>query len=191
MARIEREVSKATQQRKAQALRWFFNATKTHYEDYKHSTFNTLKAGKNVFIGGLFHFLYDAKWKDELPYWDMLPLVIPINIYSDGFLGLNLHYLPNNLRVKLLDILSSNLEKTLNAGKYTERKYLAINYQILKGVASSDLFSPCIKRYLKTHIKSSFIKVSHEDWTDVALLPTAKFQKKSESYVHKQVKYKG
>ncbi|MFA6198908.1 MAG: hypothetical protein WC679_00710 [Bacteroidales bacterium] len=187
MAKIEKAVSVATQKRKQQALKWFFTATKTHYDDYKHSTFNTLKAGQKIFIGGLFHFLYDAKTKETLPYWDALPLVIPLNMYSDGFLGLNLHYLPNHLKVKLLDVLSGNLEKTINKGKYTERKYLDINYQILTSVAKSELFKPCIKRYLKTHIKSTFIKVNPDDWVDVALLPTARFMKKPEKYVHSMV----
>jgi hypothetical protein len=41
----------------------------------------------------------------QLPYWDRLPLIFPIEIYPDGFLGINLHYLPPMYRAKLMDAL--------------------------------------------------------------------------------------
>src|SRR4051812_30598339 len=56
-------------------------------------------------IGTMIMYFYDAKLKDVLPYWDQFPLVFPIEIYDDGFLGINLHYLPPMLRAKLMDAL--------------------------------------------------------------------------------------
>ena len=56
-------------------------------------------------IGEMYMFSYDPKYKDVLPYYDMYPLVIPIEMYADGFLGLNLHYLPPLARARLLDSL--------------------------------------------------------------------------------------
>jgi hypothetical protein len=44
------------------------------------------------FIGRMYFYYYDPKTKDTLPYYDKFPLVIPIERYSDGFLGLNLHF---------------------------------------------------------------------------------------------------
>jgi hypothetical protein len=44
-------------------------------------------------IGKMFLFKYDPKHKDKLPVYDVYPLVFPIERYSDGFLGLNIHYL--------------------------------------------------------------------------------------------------
>ena len=44
------------------------------------------------FIGRMYFYFYDPKTKDTLPYYDKFPLVIPIERYPDGFLGLNLHY---------------------------------------------------------------------------------------------------
>ena len=41
--------------------------------------------------GRLYFFLYDPKTKDELPYYDRFPLVLVLEKYDDGFLGLNLH----------------------------------------------------------------------------------------------------
>ena len=48
-------------------------------------------------------FFYDPKGRNTLPYYDTFPLVLPLEEYPDGFLGINFHYLPMNLRLKLLD----------------------------------------------------------------------------------------
>ena len=52
--------------------------------------------------GKMYFFHYSPKLKDKLPYYDSFPLVIIIEMYGDGFLGLNLHYLPLKMRMNLL-----------------------------------------------------------------------------------------
>ena len=42
--------------------------------------------------GKMYFYFYDPKYKAVLPIYDRFPLVIPIEPYPDGFLGLNLHY---------------------------------------------------------------------------------------------------
>lgn len=120
-------------------------------------------------LGGLFFFLYDAKHKDTLPYWDRFPLVIPIEIYSDGFLGLNLHYLPIVGRQSLLNRL-------LRYKVISDRiAYMKVSYKMLASAAKTELFKPCIHRYLSGHIKSKFVKVYSIDWVKVIKLPVQKF----------------
>ena len=63
------------------------------------------KQSSSPFFGNLNMFFYDPKFKKTLPYYDRFPLVLPIERYSDGFLGINLHYLPIPLRIRLLDEL--------------------------------------------------------------------------------------
>ena len=63
------------------------------------------KRNKNPFYGRLNMFIYDPKFKKTLPYYDTFPLVLPLEKYNDGFLGINLHYLPIPLRIRLLDKL--------------------------------------------------------------------------------------
>ena len=58
------------------------------------------------FIGHMYFFFYDPKTKDKLPYYDRFPLVIPIQKYNDGFLGVNLHYIHPKHRIILLDKLA-------------------------------------------------------------------------------------
>jgi hypothetical protein len=55
--------------------------------------------------GSMYMFFYDAKHRDKLPYWDSFPLVIAVGPAEKGFYGLNLHYLPIELRAKFLDSL--------------------------------------------------------------------------------------
>ena len=60
----------------------------------------------STIIGNMYFYFYDPKTKNSLPYYDRFPLVLPIEQYSDGFLGLNLHYIHPKQRILLLDKLS-------------------------------------------------------------------------------------
>ena len=55
------------------------------------------ETGRNVsrfVLGNLYFFHYTPKNSESLPYYDVFPLVLILAKYNDGFLGLNLHYLP-------------------------------------------------------------------------------------------------
>lgn len=171
-SKIERKVRKSGGNAKklgANSLQWFYNQIKKAASAFPSDAFNPVK---DPFIGGMFHFIYDPKWKDKLPYWDKFPLVIPIEAYNDGFLGLNLHYLPPLLRARLLDTLMELKETSA-----TNQSYMRVSYKILKEVATQKLFEPCLKRYLTNHIMSKIVSISEESWEEVAFLPTQQFQK--------------
>ena len=51
-------------------------------------------------LGSMYMFYYDPKHKEELPYYDRFPLIFPYKKVKGGFMGLNLHYLPLQLRAK-------------------------------------------------------------------------------------------
>ena len=53
----------------------------------------------------LYFFRYDPKLKSILKYYDTFPLVMPIQSAPGGFLGINFHYLPIPLRMRLLETL--------------------------------------------------------------------------------------
>jgi hypothetical protein len=128
--------------------------------------------GKNE-IGEMFMFWYDAKLKDQLPYWDRLPLIFPIEIYKDGFLGINLHYLPHELRAKLMDALYS----AVNNQRLDSTTRLLISYRILKQASKYRYFRPCIKRYLSNHVQSRFIRIEPTEWDMCLMLPAERFVK--------------
>jgi hypothetical protein len=57
----------------------------------------------------MYFFIYDRKGKNELDYYDRFPLIIPLESYSDGFLGLNIHYLPMRYRIAFMRKLMQKL----------------------------------------------------------------------------------
>lgn len=138
------------------------------------------------FIGRLIMFKYDAKWKAQLPYWDMFPLIFPIEIHFDGFLGINLHYLPLRERAILMDALYSLMlvqEPVSIKDKLDNKDRLLISYQILKGVSRYRNYKPCVKKYLTNHIRSRFAVIPLKHWETSLFLPLANWQKAPESRV--------
>jgi hypothetical protein len=125
----------------------------------------------SAFIGGMYFFYYDPKHKKTLPYYDTFPLVIPIEQYPDGFLGLNLHYIHPKQRILLLDTLSAY--KTNN--NYDEKTRLKLSYDFLRRVSSAYQATPCIKRYLFTQVNSRFLEITANEWDIAIMLPVEQF----------------
>ena len=136
------------------------------------------KRDNNPFYGRLNMFFYDPKYKKTLPYYDTFPLVLPLEKYPDGFLGINLHYLPMKLRINLLDRLVDYSNNT----KFDESTRLAVDYSKLKNIG---LIKPTLKRYLAGRVKTQFRRIDADEFTVAALLPVARFKKASESEVYK------
>jgi len=137
-------------------------------------------------VGDMFMYFYDPKTKDTLPYYDRFPLTIMIEPAPKGFYGLNLHYLPLDLRARLLD----SLLDTINNRRYDDTTRFRISYQMLKGASKLKAFEPCFKRYLTSHVRSRFAKVDAPEWEIATFLPTADFEKASRSTVYRDSKRK-
>jgi hypothetical protein len=118
-------------------------------------------------IGRMYFYFYDPKLKDMLPYYDRFPLVIPIERYQDGFLGLNLHYISPKQRIILLDKLSN----FLNNHKYDETTRLRLSYDHLRNASTIYEGLPCIKKYLYKNVKSRFLEITADEWDIAALIP--------------------
>ncbi len=130
-------------------------------------------------IGGLYFFIYDPKTKNELPYYDRFPLVLPLKRESDGFIGLNLHYLPIRYRINFM-------RKLMNFAIYNEDdeiKRIRITYPILDSSKRYREFRPCIKHYLYKHVKSRILAVEPEEWDVALFLPVHQFKKQNQKTV--------
>ena len=136
------------------------------------------KRDNKPFYGKLNMFIYDPKHKKKLPYYDSFPLVLPIENYPDGFLGINLHYLPIPLRIQLLDTLVDFSNNT----KFDESTRLVVDYSQLKGVT---LIKPTLHRYLAGQTKSQFRRIDADEFTIATLLPVQRFKKAGASEVWK------
>lgn len=141
-------------------------------------------------VGKMVMYYYDPKLKNELPYFDRCPLVIPTSIQSDGWTGINFHYLHPLLRAQLLDMLLSNQAYDFMAGDPRDikwgqfnRRQIAFTYRTLQAICSSNLYKPCIKRYLYNHRRSRFYVLAPDDWIKFIALPLERFEKRTAAFV--------
>ena len=135
------------------------------------------KRNNNPFFGRLNMFFYDPKFKKTLPYYDTFSLVLPLENYPDGFLGINFHYLPMSLRLQLLDRVVDFSNNT----KFDESTKLDVDYSKLKTI---NLIKPALKRYLAGRVKTQFRRIDADEFTVAVLLPVARFKKASASEVY-------
>jgi hypothetical protein len=134
-----------------------------------------------ILPGNLYLYKYDPKYKEELPYYDMFPMVFPWKAYKEGFIGLNMHYLPIPLRVRLMD----SLLMFKNNDKMDQTTRLKFSWQMIDGMSKFKLAEPCVKQYLYDHVKSPFVKVNSNDWATAMMLPLERFAKASPTKVWK------
>lgn len=121
--------------------------------------------------GSLYMFLYDPKHKETLPYYDRFPLVFPFEKTKDGFIGLNMHYIPYQPRIILLQrLMEFASNRSLN-----ENTRINYSWGLIKGVSRFKWAEPCVKQYLSTHVVSSLRKIEPENWATAMLLPVEQF----------------
>ena len=125
--------------------------------------------------GRLNMFFYDPKTKARLPYFDVFPLVLPLETISGGFMGLNFHYLPYMLRFRLLQ----RLQKFADGGFKSTTKIEA-NYDDVKSIG---LVRPTIKKYLYSNVRSQFLRIDFDEAVLAAYLPVQQFRKAGTSKV--------
>ena len=94
---------------------WYRNAVQGIVQ--KATATGLMRSGKlnsRPSAGRLNMYFYDPKTKKKLPYYDTFPLVLPVDTFRGGFVGLNFHYLPflhnlfhkndNNIHQMLLNV---------------------------------------------------------------------------------------
>lgn len=164
------------------ARNWYRNAAKkTSVTDSQLMRSDRDKLKQNAAIGKMYAFFYDPKHKKTLPYYDRFPLIFKVKNVPDGFLGINLHYLPPSLRAKLMDAL---YDLTINE-KYDENTKLRLSYDILNSAAKYRWFKPTLKMYLNKHVRSRFLLIDAVEWDIALFLPTERFEKASKATVWK------
>jgi hypothetical protein len=131
---------------------------------------------KGVNFGTLNMFIYSPKHKDTLPYYDTFPLVLPIGPAAGGFMGLNFHYLPIQMRIRLLDKIVDGGGSLNVAAQSGKRPRLITDYSQLKRIPMAKAI---VKHYLTGYVKSDFRAITSEELIVAALLPVQRFQKGS------------
>lgn len=124
-----------------------------------------------VVPGSLYMYMYDPKYKEELPYYDRFPLVLPYDTFPGGFIGLNLHYVPYQMRVVLLDRLMTFATNQ----NFTETTRIKYSWDLVRSASRYAAAKPCIKQYLNNHVVSPFRKIHPQDWVTALMLPVEQF----------------
>lgn len=157
---------------KKQLQDWFRGKARTAAGFRKNLVSNVERLRDTMAIGKMYFFFYDPKWKDKLPVYDRFPMVFPIERYSDGYLCINLHYLSLGERKALLD----KLLDFANNNKFNETTRLQLSYDLLQSTKKlSSLSRPCIKRYLRSQMRSRFVEITADEWDRVIELPVEDF----------------
>lgn len=124
------------------------------------------------FVGNVYFFRYDPKYKLTLPMYDKYPLAIVVDRYADGFLGLNLHYLTKGQRGKMTTLFNDfyNKKKLFNG---IISKGGNSNWDLIQTATGGleSLSKECVKRYLYTHIRSQLVRIDKTEYDKAVQLP--------------------
>lgn len=164
------------------AVEWFKNAVKNIVSKIPEGMVD-VSTRKHPPIGEIALFKYDPKWKDDdnvLPYYDVNPLVLMVKIEDgDNFFGINLHYIPPPIRVKII----KEMVKMKKAAGGDEKAYIKKVMPLLAAYGDSALFGHTYKHYLTKHVRSKFAIIKPSFWTTVGRLPLQDFKKASQKQV--------
>lgn len=161
------------QEKTSESLDWFRKNLRkiTLREDQVSRSQGETASPSNMRTGEMFMYMYDAKYKDLLPWYDRFPLMILLEKSPKGFLGLNLHYIAPKYRAVLLE----ELYKYSTDEDLEEGARFKLTYELLKSVSKLKYGIPCVKRYLWSHIDSRIQRVLPEHWDVVSMLPLQRF----------------
>ena len=112
-------------------------------------------------------FGYDPKHKDKLPYYDIFPLILPLEPAKGGFIGLNFHYLRPGARAAFL----RSLANTTTDKKFDKKTRYRINWR------NNEFMRKTAKHYLFNQVRTSFLNITAEEMAIAIFLPVARFKK--------------
>ena len=153
---------------------------------YKQSDFNKTD---RYLEGRMYSYFYDPKYAEVLPYYDIFPVTLILQLEKNGFMGLNLHYIPPRYRIALLDQLYRYAIKDDEDADDMQTR-LRISWDILRSAAKLKWAKPCLKRYLTSHVVGPALEVTPDHWDTVAMLPLARFQKQGVRQVYTESRNK-
>lgn len=134
--------------------------------------------------GNFYFFGYLPQGKDELPFYDMFPLVYVMNRQPDGrFLGVNFHYLEHRLRAWFINALVGYADNP--RWDIDQESELVARYPNFKSSAPLRFYKPTIKSYRYDCVASRVVRVPPSEWKTALFMPLERFAKASGSEVYK------
>ena len=157
-----KKISKAKKKKKSVA--WFKKKVGESAKGFK-------RKGK-LAPGRMYTFGYDAKLKAILPYWDKFPLIVVLDAYKDGFLGLNFHYISPIERMKFFSKILKFATQKGEVEDMTNKARFRISWNAVRNIKHADKM---IHKYLYGHVKTSLLEAPPNEWENVIFLPYQKF----------------
>ena len=162
------------------ATRWLATNLSKIKTGMKQSSFidssRTITRRNQLIPGRMVFYAYDPKTKDDLDFWDDFPVVIILHPKPRGFLGLNLHYLPPQVRATFLNALLKYVDDPNWSAYNNYSALIEVTYPLLKFTKKLSKYRPCIKRYLYKHIVSDIAFIQSAEWKTVPFFPLDSFQ---------------
>lgn len=184
MTSIFDEIKKNPKYNPENSARWFQTNVTNAFKNLGQQQFlnqNKALQSKTIVPGYLYYFGYDPKFKDELPFYDRFPLILPFAMDNTHFTGINLHYLPPPKRIIILDKL---IQFAKNKNQ-PEKMKLELSWKMLMSLSENKAIKYSVKKYLKGHVKTNFISVPMDDWVIACMLPMQRFTRASDTEVWK------
>lgn len=140
---------------------------------------------RRLLPGRMYMFKYMPKMASKLPYYDMFPVGLVMNVRPDKgyFSMLNFHYLPHKERAEVMDALypfmmfpavkAKDIGGSLRARVNTNR----INYEFMKKRMNMRGFLPLWKRYDYKRVVGQYLYVPPVGWDTIMMLPVSRFRK--------------
>ena len=122
--------------------------------------------------GKIYTFGYDAKLKAILPYWDKFPLIVVLDVYKDGFMGLNFHYVSPMDRMIFFKKMMKFATQHGEVETMTDAAKFNVSWDAIRNVRHADKM---IHKYLYGHVRTSLLEAPPNEWENVIFLPYQKF----------------
>ena len=135
------------------------------------------KLARRPSVGRLNLFGYNPKLRKTLPYYDIFPLVLPLEAISGGFIGMNFHYLPPLLRMRLLE----RMQARATDRDFDSNTRFNVTYDDVKRLS---IVKPTIKKYLYSYVQTGFLRINADEAATAIFLPVQRFKKASETRVY-------
>ena len=199
-ARVEKSGGLLPQERRA--MFWFsqYSAALTSWQA-RHTSikFKTMEGElpsqmmvgpRRAFPCHMYFFSYEPLGKHTLPAYDTFPLTLVVQRETNGFLGLNFHYLSYRSRAMLFDMLHKTLviqgpdpDGSGPKGPDPLRTRMRATYKVLASMSKYKAFRPCMKRYRNSQFRSPLLQVGSSEWDLALFLPVEQFRKSTRADV--------
>jgi hypothetical protein len=128
---------------------------------------------KKVILGEMLLFGYNPTTSiKKMKYYDRFPLVFPLKLYDDHFLGVNLHFIPFNERAIFLENILKITAGDLESGLALAR---ALKYERIRD-STKYVYGMCaIKKYKLDAIFTITLRIPSDKWKYAINLPVARF----------------